>query len=155
MSTARQISHTTNVIANQRSLPFDSSGADRTSSRATSTNPSSLTELVLTQHSPDANLLLLPMLAHLSKDCNRWITWISDTRIDRQLLEQFGVDTKKIRLIHSDCTESTRWILWEALNGGTSHTVIATPGIISESELAHLETAAQAGKSRGLLIHYR
>lgn len=118
-------------------------------------NSSGITELVLTQHSPDAHMLLLPMLAHLSRNAERWITWIADSPIDRLELASYGVDTDKIRIIRSNSDESTRWILWEALNTGTSHTVIATLDELSESGFDHLESAAQAGESRALLIRYR
>ena len=116
---------------------------------------SSITELVLTQHSPDEHLLLLPMVAHLSRITDRWITWVSPTRIDKSLLTSFGVDTNKIRLIQCDTEEDRRWILWEALSTGTSHTVIAAPGALSAEALSHLESAAHKGNSRGLLIRYR
>ncbi|WP_439134166.1 cell division inhibitor SulA [Pseudomaricurvus sp.] len=116
---------------------------------------SSITELVLTQHSPDAQMLLLPMLAHLSRNAERWITWITDAPVNRDELASYGVDTDKVRIIRSQSDESTRWILWEALNTGTSHTVIATLNELNENSFHHLETAAQAGESRALLIRYR
>ena len=116
---------------------------------------SDITELVLTQHSPDAELLLLPMLAHLSRDAERWITWICDRKIDRKNLANYGVDTDKLRIIYSDNLEDTHWILWEALNAGTSHTVIATPGQLSDDAMSHFESAASGGDSRGLFIRYR
>lgn len=122
---------------------------------STEQNNSGITELVLTQHSPDAQLLLLPMLAHLSRNNDRWITWITSAAIDRAALTAYGVETHKIRIIRSNDTESTRWILWEALNTGTSHTVIATPGELTDSGFTHLEEAAQTGNSRALLIRYR
>lgn len=116
---------------------------------------SDITELVLTQHSPDAELLLLPMLAHLSRDNERWITWICDRKIDRNNLTNYGVDTDKLRIIYSDNLDDTHWILWEALNAGTSHTVIATPGQLSDDAMSYFESAAASGDSRGLFIRYR
>ncbi len=116
---------------------------------------SSMTELVLTKHSPDAERLLLPMLAHLSRDTQRWVTWIYDTPVDRKLLNTYGVDTGKIRFIHTDSDECTRWLLWEALSTGTSHTVIATLNELNEEHLILLEKAANEGSSHGLLIRYR
>lgn len=118
-------------------------------------NNSGITELVLTQHSPDAQLLLLPMLAHLSRNNERWITWITPAAINREILAAYGVETHKIRIIRSADDEATRWILWEALNTGTSHTVIATPGELNDSGFTYLEEAAQNGNSRALLIRYR
>ncbi|MAZ89768.1 MAG: hypothetical protein CL693_19200 [Cellvibrionaceae bacterium] len=116
---------------------------------------SDITELVLTKHSPDAKQLLLPMLAHLSQDSERWITWICDHKVDRNKLADYGVDTDKIRIIYSNQPEDTHWILWEALNAGTSHTVIAAPGDLNDEAMRHFENAAQLGNSRGLFIRYR
>lgn len=116
---------------------------------------SDITELVLTKHSPDAELLLLPMLAYLSRDTERWVTWICDQKIDRQNLANYGVDTDKLRIVYSDQLHNTHWVLWEALNAGTSHTVIAAPGSLTDEEMHHFESAAQSGASRGLFIRYR
>ncbi len=116
---------------------------------------SDITELVLTQHSPDAELLLLPMLAYLSRDTERWVTWICDKKVDRQNLANYGVDTDKLRIVYSDQLNNTHWVLWEALNAGTSHTVIAAPGSLTDEEMHHFESAAQSGGSRGLFIRYR
>ncbi len=149
MSTALPISQT---------LPCELSVATNDSqarSRQQQNHTSDITELVLTKHSPDAELLLLPMLAHLSRDAERWITWICDSKIDRQHLENYGVDMDKIRIIYSDQLNNTHWVLWEALNAGTSHTVIATPGLLGDDDMRHFEEAAQAGSSRGLFIRYR
>lgn len=124
-------------------------------SRQQQKQTSDITELVLTKHSPDAELLLLPMLAHLSRDTERWITWICDHKVDRQHLANYGVDMDKIRIIYSDQLNNIQWVLWEALNAGTSHTVIATPGLLSDDDMRHFEKAAKSGSSRGLFIRYR
>ncbi len=148
MSTARPISQT---------LPRELTAATNDSRTPTrqQRQTSDITELVLTKHSPDTELLLLPMLAHLSRDTERWITWICDSKIDRQHLKNYGVDMDRIRIIYSDQLNNTHWVLWEALNAGTSHTVIAAPGLLSDDDLHHFEEAAQAGSSRGLFIRYR
>lgn len=145
MPTARQ-------VASQTARRNDSTAQSITRGDATN---SGITELVLTEHSPDAQLLLLPMLAHLSRNHERWVTWISPTAIDRTTLDAYGVDMNRLRIIRCEDEESTRWILWEALNTGTSHTVIATPGELNDSGFAHLEEAAHASNSRALLIRYR
>ncbi|MBR9912671.1 MAG: hypothetical protein GYB33_20210 [Gammaproteobacteria bacterium] len=116
---------------------------------------SSITELVFTRHSSDKNLLLLPMIAHLSHIADRWISWITTTAIDAQQLQEFGVDTTKIRVIHANSEDDQRWILWEALHNGTSHTVVAFPDTFSKDDMAHFEHAARQGCSSGLIIRYR
>lgn len=118
-------------------------------------NSSGVTELVLTQHSPDAQMLLLPMLAHLSRNNERWITWITNTPINRSALTAYGVETHKIRLVRTADPEATQRLLHEALNTGTSHTVIASLGELNDSGLSSVESAAKTGNSRALLIRYR
>lgn len=117
---------------------------------------SGVTELVLTSNAPEHAALLFPMIAHLSKKCqDRWITWIAPQNVTRQLLESYGVDTHLIRLIHTNKDQSALWITWEALAAGNSHTVIASPGRLTDKELIQLETAAMRGNCQGLLLRVR
>ena len=116
---------------------------------------SGVTELVLTSNSPEQLQILLPMLAFLSNQHeNRWITWIAPEYLNRQVLEAYGVNTRCIRLIHC-APENLLWVTWEALASGTSTTVIASPGKLSEKELHHLEAAAHKGQCQGLLLRAR
>lgn len=115
-----------------------------------------VTELVLTKDAPGQAALLLPMIAYLSQHCgSRWITWVAPHNITRQLLDNFGVDTRYLRLIHCKDAQLALWITWEALNAGNSHTVIASPGKLSDREFAQLEVAAQNGECQGLLLRLR
>lgn len=115
-----------------------------------------ITELVLTHNAPEQTQLLLPMVAHLSRtQSSRWLTWIGPGHIDRALLERYGVDTRAVRVIHAPDHENSRWILWEALARGNSHTVIASPGQLSDRELKQLEAAALKGQCQGLLLRVR
>lgn len=115
-----------------------------------------ITELVLTHNAPEQTQLLLPMVAHLSRtSSDRWVTWISPGPVDRKLLEHYGVDPRAIRLIHAPEAKDNRWILWEALAKGNSHTVIASPGQLSDRELRQLEAAAHQGQCQALLLRVR
>ena len=117
---------------------------------------SGVTELVLTSDSPEQLALLLPMIAFLSNACSdRWITWIAPHNISRELLESYGVNTKYIRVIHCQNPQTLLWITWEALSAGNSHTVISSPGKLTEKELTQLELAAKAGSCQGLLLRVR
>lgn len=118
-------------------------------------NVSGVTELVLTSNSPEQLQFLLPMLAYISnQNENRWITWIAPKYLNREVLEAYGVNTQTIRLIHCN-EESLLWVMWEALASGTSNTVIASPGRLSEKELTQLEIAAHKGKCQGLVLRAR
>ena len=115
-----------------------------------------VTELVLANDSPEHAALLLPMIAHLSKSCSdRWITWIAPQNITKQLLESYGVETRFVRLIHCNQEQNSLWITWEALTAGNSHTVIASPGKLTDRELKQLELAAMRGSCQGLLLRIR
>lgn len=117
---------------------------------------SGVTELVLSENCPEHASLLFPMLAFLSQQAqDQWITWVAPKGIDRSLLNQYGVDTRKIRLIHANTAEDVLWITWEALATGNSHTVIASPGKLTDKELCQLESAAHKGLSQGLLLRFR
>lgn len=116
---------------------------------------SGVTELVLTKQSPDQLMLLLPMVAHLSKQADRWITWVAPGPIERKLLESYGVDTAKLRIIHQYKPEQVTRILRDALSNGTSHTVIGAVEKLSDQTIGQLEQAAQQGQAKALLVSYR
>lgn len=124
--------------------------------RGRETQPGGITELVLTHNAPEQTQLLLPTVAHLSRQQQqRWLTWISPGPVDRTLLADYGVDPWAIRVIHAPTETDQRWILWEALVRGNSHTVIASPGQLTDSELKQLEAAALRGQCQGLLLRMR
>jgi cell division inhibitor SulA len=115
-----------------------------------------VTELVLTSDAPEQLTLLLPMIAFLSNaSSDRWITWIAPNNISKELLESYGVNTRYIRVIHVQDPQTRLWITWEALSAGNSHTVISSPGKLSDKELSQLEAAAARGQCQGLLLRVR
>jgi cell division inhibitor SulA len=117
---------------------------------------SGVTELVLANDSLDQLALILPMIAFLSHShTDRWISWITPHPIARKLLEAYGVNTGLIRFIHCEDGEKARWIAWEALAAGTSHTVIASPGKLGDKDMNQLELAAHQGNAQGLLLRLR
>lgn len=117
---------------------------------------SGVTELVLSHDSQDQASLLFPMLAFLSQQAkDQWITWIAPKGISQALLKQYGVDTRKVRLVHVNNPEDILWVTWEALAAGNSHTVIASPGKLSDKAFRQLEGAAHRGQSQGLLLRLR
>ena len=113
---------------------------------------SGVSELFLTARSPELSVLLLPLLAHLSRDDSRWITWVGPSGANRGLLQEYGVDIRRVRFVATNSGEDQRWMLWEALHAGTSHTVIADGSSLSEDDMLHLEQAAAEGSCRALLI---
>ncbi|MFO1389048.1 cell division inhibitor SulA [Cellvibrio sp.] len=117
---------------------------------------SGITELVIANTSPEQAALIMPMIAFLTQSCvNRWVTWIAPQHLSREFLESFGVDTRYVRLIHCSDEASRLWITWEALAAGNSHTVISSPGKLTDKELKQLENAAYQGNCQGLLLRVR
>ncbi len=115
-----------------------------------------VTELILTSDTPEQLSLLMPMIAFLSNSSqDRWITWIAPHNISRELLESYGVNTRYIRVIHCHNQLSLLWVTWEALAAGNSHTVISSPGKLTDKELNQLELAAAQGQCQGLLLRVR
>jgi cell division inhibitor SulA len=117
---------------------------------------SGITELIIAEASPQQASLVMPMIAFLSQASeDRWVTWIAPFHLTRDFLESYGVDTRFVRLIHCSDEMSRLWITWEALAAGNSHTVIASPGKLTEKEFKQLELAAHQGQCQGLLLRVR
>lgn len=115
-----------------------------------------VTELILADQSQAQLQLVLPMICHLTQlQDERWVTWITDRVIDKKALVALGVNTKVFRILPCVNKADLLWITWEALSLGTSHTVIADAGRLSEIEITQLEQAAKLGKSQGLILRQR
>jgi len=120
-----------------------------------------LTELILSSNETQQTQLLLPMLAQLTRLCgDQWITFVAldgfcEQLLNAEELKALGAEHHKIRIVRAHTPADARWITWEALKLGNSHTVIASPGKLSAVEFRQLELAAQAGNSQGLLLRSR
>lgn len=113
-----------------------------------------LTEILLSNFN-DSNLdMVLPMLAHLSRNTakDKWFTWIAPEPLSKAMLELYGFNLNNIRLIHTRSDEETLWVLWEALSNGKSDTVVATCDSVSKKQFHELNSAAVNGQARGLIL---
>lgn len=115
-----------------------------------------VTEIILPQ-SESYTHMLFPMLAHLShQTADRWLTWIAPPpQLSKNILEQYGFNLERLRLVYTRTQEDIPWVLWDALVTGNSQTVVASPGNLLHVELQKFELAAQQGQSQGLFIRYR
>jgi len=142
------------LAANEALLPAEQSLGLRESSWG-------LTELILSANETQQTQLLLPMLAQLTRlSKDQWITFVAldgfcEQLLNAEELKTLGADHHKIRIVRAHTPADARWITWEALKLGNSHTVIASPGKLSAVEFSQLELAAQAGNSQGLLLRSR
>lgn len=119
-------------------------------------NKQGITEIVLPSTPDNDYAFILPMLAHLSRQCeDRWFTWIAPRGINRKRLADYGFALEKMRIIYTRDESETRWVLWDALAMGNSATVVVSYESLSKDEIAKLELAAQRGDCQGLLLRHR
>ncbi len=99
--------------------------------------------------------LLMPLLAKLSQE-DRWFAWISPPiHLPKALLQDAGIDLKKVMLLYPDENFSAKQLAEKALAAGTCHAVISWVGDITNEEIKRLELSAQLGSSNGILIRQR
>ena len=119
---------------------------------------SRMTEVIIPQ-GQNSNHILFPLVASLSKqkekelqsNSKRWVTWITDRKPSRQQLDSFGSNNTHIRIIHRSAADDNRWVIWEALNKGNSHTVIADIASVTKDDITQFEAAARQGNCVGIL----
>ncbi len=111
---------------------------------------------VIIPHIGDSHAVILPIIASLSQhSSDQWITWVTDRIPSKALLEAMGANLKGLRIVHADQAQDARWIAWQALAQGNSHTVIAERAYWSESDLNSMEEVAQESNTRGIMVALR
>ncbi|WP_096086473.1 hypothetical protein [Agaribacterium haliotis] len=101
--------------------------------------------------------LVLPMLAHLSHQAGeRWLTWIAPDLPPKSELDKYGFNPRTLRFIRSSGDEQSLWMMWDALNNGTSAFVVSSfaksYGLVQTKERKHLQQACSQGNSRALVL---
>jgi len=138
--------------------------------RPQETLTSRVTEVIVPKTSNSDNIVL-PLVASMTKQKvdavqkdgvnegmlqvkseERWVTWITDRKPSYQQLKKFGASARALRIIHVEKNDDNRWIIWDALNTGNSHTVIADIHILSKEDVVLMETAAINGQCTGTLV---
>lgn len=115
-----------------------------------------VTEIVLAGETAAALQRVLPMIIHLSHSADpRWLTWITHSPLDRELLLGAGVNPKRLRIIYLPKAEDLYWVLWDAMACGTSHAVIASTGPLPDKIVSQLDIAGQQGQTQGVLLRLR
>lgn len=96
---------------------------------------------------------ILPMVASLTHQTSeRWVTWITHRQPIKAMLEAYGANLRRLRIVHVQPDSDSRWIAWQALAQHNSHTVIAEQEKWSEDDIKALEKAALATESKGVMI---
>lgn len=117
-----------------------------------------LTEIILSRPTSAGSdhHRILPMLSELSRaQSDRWFTWITQSSVSKDLLKQYGFELARMRILHAKNMQDTLWLFWEALNSGTSATVVTECEPLTEDAFSKLEAAALNGAAQGLLIRQR
>jgi len=114
------------------------------------TASSRMTEVIIPQTSNSDNIIF-PLIASMTKQNaqraqERWVTWITDRKPNYQQLRHFGASVDSLRIIHVEKNNDNRWIIWDALNTGNSHTVIADTMSMNDSDIEKFEIAAINGQ---------
>lgn len=95
--------------------------------------------------------LLVPTLAKLSQQQQRWITFIAPPCLpNNAALKRAGVDTAKVRVVHTRSVSDYWKTLEEALANGLSSTVLAWPphGEFNDLRREVLKQASVAGNTQ-------
>ncbi|MBX2808718.1 MAG: hypothetical protein KTR20_08820 [Cellvibrionaceae bacterium] len=111
-----------------------------------------ITEVFIPQ-GQNSNSIIFPLVASLSgKNSNRWLSWITHRQPTKQDLLLLGANQKNLRIIHTKQDMDNRWLMWEALAQGSSHTVVCDLNKCHKSDISDMETAAAQGQSFGIII---
>lgn len=94
-----------------------------------------------------------PIVAAMSQSASSdWITWITHRMPSRTQLEILGAKLSRLRIIYIKENTDARWIVWQALAQGNSHSVIAEQSIWDKTDIKDMETAAKIGNTQGILV---
>ena len=115
-----------------------------------------LTEVLMPQHGIGALRLLMPALARLSQEEDRWICWVAPPYIPyAPALVGGGVDLSRVLLVHPDAHQDGLWAVEQSLRSGTCSAVLAWPTLDDSTALRRLQLAAEAGDALGFLFRPR
>ena len=116
-------------------------------------NEQKIAEIIVARES--CQTVLMPLIATFSHYGRRWLTWITDSVPSKEQLLTHGVNLQTLRLIYISQHQDSRWLIWEALAQGNSHTVITEPGQLARKDLCLMESAAIQGGTQGIIVRRR
>jgi cell division inhibitor SulA len=128
---------------------------------AIKTNPQStirhrMTEVIIPDHHM-SHSVIFPLVASISQvqqknPAQPWLTWITHHKPSIAMIQSFGASLDNLRIVHTQENSDNRWIIWEALQKGNSHTVIADSDFLSQEDITELEQAAKIGHCSGIIF---
>jgi len=114
-----------------------------------------LIELLSARHGIGELRLLGPALAALSRQEQRWITWIAPPHIPyAPALTDIGIDISKVLLVHPKSAEDALWALEQALKSASCSVALAwlDESKLAAKEIRRLKLAARHGTSLAVLF---
>ncbi len=104
----------------------------------------------------DSQSIVLPIVASLSQQTSeRWLTWITHHTPSKAILSMFSANFTHLRIVHIKKNSDARWVIWQALAQGNSHTVIAEQSHWEDSDKMDMEKAARIGDSKAVFITHQ
>ncbi|MCE2026893.1 SulA-like leucine-rich domain-containing protein [Sessilibacter corallicola] len=129
---------------------------NKTASKPSSHCRSHITELVISKFCSNLEQMLLPMLSFQTQsNNNRWVTWVSNNTIDKNLLLDFGVELDFLRMIYPKNQTDLFSLTSKALSTGNSQCVVSIFDSITEQQRIELNKAAELGQCTGILVTLR
>jgi hypothetical protein len=111
-----------------------------------------LTELLLNQHGIGELRLLAPALARLSQE-EKWLALVAPPHLPYAPgFEALGVNLSRLVIVRTRSDGESLWATERCLRSGTCAAVIAWPGVGSERVQRRLQSAAEEGKSFGVVF---
>ena len=97
--------------------------------------------------------LLVPALARMTHEQNRWVLFVSPPYIPYPpALAQAGIDLTRVIVSQPKTPKDYLWVLEKALASQSCSAVIAWPGRIHEKQIRRLQLASKEGYSWGILF---
>lgn len=111
-----------------------------------------LTELLCPRPGIGELSLLLPALARLAREEDRWIVLAAPPHLPyAPAFAQAGVDLARLVVVNARQSDDTLWAMEQALGSGACGAVVGWPGRVSERALRRLQLAAENGRGAGFL----
>ncbi|MBI2311255.1 MAG: translesion DNA synthesis-associated protein ImuA [Betaproteobacteria bacterium] len=95
--------------------------------------------------------LLVPALARLSREEERWLALVNPPRLPyAPALAAGGVALPRLLIVRTESSADALWAAEQALRSGACSAVIAWAGVANERSLRRLQLAAETGEAWGV-----
>jgi cell division inhibitor SulA len=119
-------------------------------------NPATVTRMTLNLENPISFQMILPLVAyHSVNNHQRWVTWVTTSFLNREMLSSYGVNPASLRIIvEPEENYSPLRLVCSALSNGRSNLVVARMAKLHQNELEKLEESAVYGNTSLLILEH-